>query len=102
MALDYNKAKCKGVDPALFFETFEAEGPVGRLQIIANYCGICEQRQECKKLAENTPHTWGLFGGEYFKNGQRVNIMKMRRSQAITLTAPPKNLPSEVGAASLA
>lgn len=99
MALDYKKAKCRGVDQKLFFEVFEEATPPKRLEIIANYCMICDQQKECRKLAENSPKTWGLFGGEYFKNGKKINIMKMRSTLPVPPAPQAENFPAEVGTA---
>lgn len=58
------RAACRGLDPNLFFPPSRAAA----IPAIA-VCHSCPVRQACHDAAQDAPHTYGVWGGEYWDHG---------------------------------
>lgn len=66
-----SEAACRGMEPALFFPTVEAE--VAEALAV---CRVCPVRQECLEWALSTRERHGIWGGTTEQERRRL----MRRS----------------------
>ncbi len=71
----YNQARCKGIDPEIFYPISEDEGDEAK-----NICGDCPVRLQCLEFALANRERDGIWGGATEK--ERRRIIRQRRKVA--------------------
>jgi len=69
-----DRARCREVDPELFFPERPANMRIERFRQAVAVCRTCEVRAECYSYAYDNNVTDGIWGGHY-----AVNIRKAKR-----------------------
>ena len=69
-----DRARCREVDPELFFPEFPANNRIERFRQAVAVCQRCEVRSECYRFAYDNNVTDGIWGGHY-----AVNIRRAKR-----------------------
>jgi hypothetical protein len=72
------EAACKGMEPTQFFEGFESASMSSRMNTLM-VCANCPVRVECEMYADSRRDSEGIWGGWYYRDGQKKNAIKMRR-----------------------
>lgn len=65
----FDHAKCRGVDPAMFFPGHGENGSRAK-----KLCAVCPVTAECLEYAHQAPETWqhGVYGGYSSEERQRL------------------------------
>jgi WhiB family transcriptional regulator, redox-sensing transcriptional regulator len=71
----YNQARCKGIDPEIFYPISEDEGDEAK-----TICGDCPVRLQCLEFALANRERDGIWGGATEK--ERRRIIRQRRKVA--------------------
>lgn len=58
-----DRARCRGMDTALFFPSGKGRHPRGFLDEVKQCCQECPVREECLKFAMNNELPYGIYGG---------------------------------------
>lgn len=78
-------AKCKGMDPNLFFPE---RGDAKQVSWCKTFCSTCPVRQECLDYASTYAIDTGIWGGEGSRgiraNRRRMGIFGVRRPRELT------------------
>jgi WhiB family redox-sensing transcriptional regulator len=59
----YERAKCLGADPDLFFPARASSPTEAQLQSAKDICALCPVREECLQYALSNDEQFGIWGG---------------------------------------